>query len=169
MRLLTKISLFSFILLMSFPSVAGLSTPKEIIQQIKERGASSVVAEIGEKNEANEIAKFITSGDPDWLKVAFQLTPNIHRDFSNQLLNSLSLALITNPVEVLAQAKKHRPDLTNNICHPSLTSIQERKKPKFIQEIVASLKAAEKSAKRKDKENIESCILKFNQTYPGYF
>ncbi|WP_426578023.1 hypothetical protein ACP179_09075 [Xenorhabdus stockiae] len=169
MRLLTKTSLFSFVLLISFPSIAGLSTPKEIIQQITERGVNSTVAEIGERNKRNEIAKLIATGDPEWLEVAFRLTPNTHREFSNQIFDSLALALLNNPVEVLAQANKYRPNLTNNICDLSLTVIAEKNKHKLIKGIVASLKSAEKSAKRKDKENIERCILKLNQVYPRYF
>ncbi|WP_228858040.1 hypothetical protein ACP179_09080 [Xenorhabdus stockiae] len=168
MRLLTKISLLSFIFLISSPSFAGLSTPKEIIQQVKERGVNSVVAEIGERRKREEIADFITTGETEWLEVAFQLVPNIHHDFSNQIFNSLSFALINNPIEVLAMADKYQPSSTNNICNIPSTLIGTKSKEKFVRDVAVSLKKAKTSASRKDEENIELCQFALNKSYATF-
>ncbi|PHM36102.1 hypothetical protein [Xenorhabdus innexi] len=168
MRLLTKISLLSFLFLISSPSVADLSTPKEIIQQVKERGVNSVVAEIGERKKREEIADFITTGDSEWLEVAFQLTPSIHHDFSSQILNSLSFALINNPVEVLAMANKYQLSSAHNICNIPSTLTGINNKEKFVRDVSTSLKTAKKVANRKDEENIEWCQLELNKSYTTY-
>ncbi|WP_047684205.1 MULTISPECIES: hypothetical protein [Xenorhabdus] len=168
MRLLTKIPLLSFILLISSPSVAGLSAPTEIRQQVKERGVNSIVAEIGEQGKRNEIAHYITTGNPEWVKIAFELTPNIHQDFSKQIFNSLSFALINNPVEVLTLANKRKPSLSSDICNipPTLTGLEN--KEQFVRNVAKSLNAAKKSASRKDRENIEICQWELNQSYTEY-
>ncbi|MDR0218387.1 MAG: hypothetical protein LBI71_05800 [Enterobacteriaceae bacterium] len=164
MRLLTKTSLLSFILLISSPTITAAPAPekpllqaKDIIQQVKERGVNPVVAELGEQGERDKIAYRITTGDPEWINVAFKLLPSMKNDFTQQILNSLSFALINNPVKVLELAKKHNLLSSNDICTIPSTLVNTKEKQQYIRKVAASLKAAEKSAGRQDKQNIEIC------------
>ncbi|MCP9268098.1 hypothetical protein M5U04_08290 [Xenorhabdus sp. XENO-1] len=163
MRLLTQILLFSFISLMSSPSIAHLSTQAEILQQVRERGVNAVVAELGESRKRDEIAYNITTGESQWLRVAFTLSPNMHSEFSKQLLRSLSFALINNPVEVLSLSKKYNSFSSDQICDipPTLKGLDER--TSFIEKLSNSLNAARKSNSGKNKENIENCLWRLVQ------
>ncbi|MBI6549219.1 hypothetical protein [Xenorhabdus lircayensis] len=170
MRLFTQILFFSFLSLISLPSVARLSTPDEIMQQVQERGVNAVVAELGEEHERNKIAHKISTGDSQWLQIAFKLSPNIHTKFSKKTVDALSLALINNPVEVLALAKTHRTLSSTDICNNMPSTIKGSAQQKsFIKKVVGSLNAAEKSNFGKNRDSIQMCLWEFEKVYSNYF
>ncbi|MDC9594528.1 hypothetical protein [Xenorhabdus sp. IM139775] len=168
MRLPIQILSFFFISLISLPSLARFSTPEKIFQQVQERGVNSVVAEINAEYEQDQIIHHISTGDKQWLQVAFKLAPNIHPAFSQKIINALSMALIENPVEVLALAKTHRSLSFTDICNmpPTITGLNQQRA--FAKKMIGSLKAAEKANKGKDRNNIESCIWAFEQAHSTY-
>ncbi|AOM42168.1 hypothetical protein [Xenorhabdus hominickii] len=168
MPLLLK-TLFSFIFLVSSPSIAGLSTPAKIMQQLYERGVNSVVAQLGEEGKENEITHNITTGDSQWLKVAFALSSNMNPKFSQQVSSALSLALINNPVEVLALAKSNRTFSPSEICNIPATISSSDGHKKFIKKVSDSLNAARKSNIGSNKENVEVCLLQLDAADSLYF
>ncbi|CDM87942.1 hypothetical protein [Xenorhabdus bovienii] len=163
MHLLTQILLFSFISLMSSPSIAHLSTQAEILQQVRERGVNAVVAELGEIRKRDEVAHNITTGERQWLEVAFTLFPNIHSEFSKQILRSLSFALINNPVEVLSLSKEHNYFSSDQICNIPSTLKGLDARTQFIKKVSNRLNAARKANSGKNKENIENCLWELEQ------
>ncbi|WP_338804378.1 hypothetical protein WDV76_02485 [Xenorhabdus griffiniae] len=163
MRLLSQILFFSFISLASLPSLAKFSTPAEIMQQVQERGINSVVAEINAEYKQDKIIQNIATGDKQWLQVAFKLYPNIHPEFSRQIINALSVALIENPAEVLSLTKTHRTLSFIDICNMPSTIKGLNQQKLFIKRIINSLKATEQSNKGKDQYNIEACIWEFER------
>ncbi|MBD1226796.1 hypothetical protein [Xenorhabdus griffiniae] len=163
MRLLSQILFFSFISLASLPSLAKFSTPAEIMKQVQERGINSVVAEINAEYKQDKIIQNIATGDKQWLQVAFKLYPNIHPEFSRQIINALSVALIENPEEVLSLIKTHRTLSFIDICNMPSTIKGRSQQKLFIKRIINSLRAAEQSNKGKDQYNIEACIWEFER------
>ncbi|CDG22922.1 conserved exported protein of unknown function [Xenorhabdus poinarii G6] len=157
MRLLTRILFFFYLILISQPSIAKFSTPIEINQQLQERGVNSVVAEINEKYEQDDIIHHISTGDPQWLQIAFDLLPNIHTEFSKKIVEALSVALTENPVAVLALVKAHRILSITDICHLPPTLQGRSQKEALFRKMMNSLNAAEKSSSEKNRENIEIC------------
>ncbi|PHM39768.1 hypothetical protein Xmau_02366 [Xenorhabdus mauleonii] len=168
MRLLLQTLFFSLISLASVPSIAKLSTPDEIMQQVQERGVNSVVAELGEEYERNSIAHNISTGDNQWLQIAFKLYPNIHPKFSKQIRESLSIALINNPNYVLMLTTKHRNLSIMDICDIPSTINGSRQQKSFIRKVINSLKAAEKSSTRTNRDNIEMCLWEFEKMASSY-
>ncbi|OTA19305.1 hypothetical protein Xbed_02523 [Xenorhabdus beddingii] len=169
MRLPTQILFLSLISLISFPSAAGLSTPEEIMQQLQERGVNSVVAELGERRDWSRIIHNISTGDSQWLKVAFKLSPNLHPEFTKQTINALSLALVNNPTEVLALTSKHRTISFMDICHIPTTITGLAQKQTFAKNALRSLKTVEKSDLRKNWDNIENCLWELEKSSSTYF
>ncbi|MBD2810100.1 hypothetical protein ID853_04195 [Xenorhabdus sp. Vera] len=169
MRLFTQTLFLSCIFWISVPSIAGLSTSAEIMQQVQERGVNSVVAELGESYESEKIVDSIAAGDSEWLQVAFILFPNIHPKFSKQILESLSSALINNTVEVLSLTEKHRTLVFSDICNipPSIVSPAQQKS--FINNMVSSLNKVKNSGSGKNRDNIEMCLWELERIYGGYF
>ncbi|MBD2783913.1 hypothetical protein ID858_08420 [Xenorhabdus sp. DI] len=168
MRLPIQILFFSFISLISLPSLAKFSTPARIIQQVQERGVNSVVAEINAEYEQDKILHHISTGDKQWLQIAFKLSPNIHPAFSQKIINALSIALVENPVEVLALTKTHRSLSFSDICNmpPTITGLGQQRA--FAKKMIDSLKLAEKTNKGEDRYNIESCIWAFERAHSTY-
>ncbi|WP_338884249.1 hypothetical protein [Xenorhabdus sp. TH1] len=164
MRLLTQILCFSFISLASSPSLARFSAPAGIMQQVQERGINSVVAEINAENKQDKIIQNITTGDKQWLQVAFKLSPNIHPEFSRQIINALSVALIENPVEVLSLTNAHRTLSFTNICNMPPTIRGSSQQRSFVKKMIDSLRAAEKSSRGENQYNIENCIWQFEKS-----
>ncbi|OKP03430.1 hypothetical protein [Xenorhabdus eapokensis] len=164
MRLLTQILCFSFISLASLPSLARFSTPAEIMQQVRERGVNSVVAEINAEHNGEKIIQNIATGDKQWLQVAFKLSPNIHPEFSRQITYALSVALTENPVEVLSLIKSHRTLSFTDICNIPPTIRGPSQQKAFAKKMIDRLRAAEKSNQGANQYNIEACIWQFEKT-----
>ncbi|MDC9589209.1 MULTISPECIES: hypothetical protein [Xenorhabdus] len=169
MRLLTQILFFSCMSLTSLPSIAKFSTPAKIMQQLQERGVNSVVAEINEKYEQDNMLHSISTGDTQWLQIAFKLNPNAHPKFPQKIINALSVALTENPVEVLALAKAHRTLSFTDICTIPNTLNKLDKKKEFAKKMMNSLNAAEKSNTGENRDNIEICMWEFEKARNAYF
>ncbi|SFU39883.1 hypothetical protein SAMN05421784_10584 [Xenorhabdus koppenhoeferi] len=169
MSLFTQILFLSCIFSISVPSIAGLSTSAEIMQQVQKRGVNSVVAELGESYESEKIVDSIAAGDSEWLQVAFILFPNIHPKFSKQILESLSSALINNPDEVLSLIEKYRTPAFSDICNipPSIVSSAQQKS--FINKMVSSLNKIKNSNSGKNRDSIEMCLWELERNYGDYF
>ncbi|WP_348986416.1 hypothetical protein [Xenorhabdus sp. SGI240] len=164
MRLLSQILFFSFISSASLPSVARFSTPAEIMQQVQERGVNSVVAEINAEYKQDKIIQNIATGDKQWLQVAFKLYPNIHPEFSQQIINALSVALIENPVEILSLTKVQSTPSFTDICNmpPTIRGLSQQKS--FAKKMIDSLRATEKSNRGENQYNIEICLWQFEKS-----
>ncbi|MEQ1966900.1 hypothetical protein ABLA30_07675 [Xenorhabdus nematophila] len=169
MRLLTQILFFACIFSLSPPSIAGLSTATEIMQQVQERGVNSVVAELGADHEQKKVTDNIASGNSEWLQLAFKLLPNIHSKFSKQTLESLTLALLNNPVEVLSLTKKHHTLAFSDICNiPStITAITQQKL--FLNSVISRLDLEKELNFGNTRENIETCRWEFEKIQNHYF
>ncbi|WP_228005827.1 hypothetical protein [Xenorhabdus sp. BG5] len=135
------------------------------MQQVQERGVNSVVAEINAEYKKDKIIQNIATGDKQWLQVAFKLSPNIHPEFSRQIINALSVALIENPVEVLSLTKAHRTLSFTDICNmpPTIKGLSQQRS--FAKKIINSLRAAEQSNRGKNQYNIEACIWEFERVF----
>ncbi|MDX7988572.1 hypothetical protein FE392_14730 [Xenorhabdus sp. 12] len=168
MRLLLQILFFTLTGLASLPSIAKLSTPEEIMQQLQERGTNSVVAELGEEHERNVIAHNISTGDNQWLQIASKLYPNIHPKFSKQIRESLSIALINNPKDVLTLTAKNRALSIMDVCTIPSTINGATQQRSFIQKVINSLQTAEKSNTGTNKGNIEMCLWGFEKIASYY-
>ncbi|WP_245737294.1 hypothetical protein [Xenorhabdus japonica] len=138
------------------------------MQQLQERGVNSVVAEINEKYEQDNILHSISTGDTQWLQIAFKLIPNAHSKFPQQITNSLSVALTENPVEVLALAKAHHAFSLTDICTIPQTFNGLDKKKIFSKKMMNSLNAAKKSNTGKNRDNIEICMWEFEKARNTY-
>ncbi|MDX7990583.1 hypothetical protein [Xenorhabdus littoralis] len=169
MRLLTQILFFSFMSLISLPSIAGLYTPDRIMRQVHERGINSVVAELSEEREMDKIIHHISTGDSQWLRVAFKLSPNIHPIFSEKTISALSFALINNPVEVLSLAENHRTLASANICTIPSTIHNLQQQKSFFGQVMNSLNAARKANTGKSKNGIDMCMWEFEKNHSVYF
>ncbi|PHM46990.1 hypothetical protein [Xenorhabdus miraniensis] len=169
MRLFTQVLFFSFMCLISLPSVARFATPEKIMQQVQERGVNAVVAELSEEREWSNITHNISTGDSQWVQLAFKLSQNIHPTVSKQITNAISLALVNNPAEVLELTNKHRVLSFADICNIPPTIIGTSKKRAFFKDVMDSLKEANKSNFGKNRDNIETCRWEIEKAASIYF
>ncbi|MBS9425899.1 hypothetical protein [Photorhabdus caribbeanensis] len=164
MNLIKTLTLLSPMLFTSQTALA-LShplTPENITKEIINRGTNSVVAELGEMGARQEIIHNITTGDSQWIKLAFKLTQSMHLDFAKEMRYALSLALINNPVEVLANADKENNISLADICTipPELGS--KDNKIEFVDKVKKSLGAI---TNRKAKDRAEDCFWELEKAY----
>ncbi|MDC9615041.1 hypothetical protein PSI19_14455 [Xenorhabdus khoisanae] len=169
MRLFTQVLFFSFISLISLPSVARFATPEKIMQQVQERGVNAVVAELSEEREWSNITHNISTGDSQWVQIAFKLSQNIHPNASKQIIDALSLALVNNPVEVLELTNKHRAFSFADICNIPPTITGKSQKRAFFNSAMDSLKAADQSKQGKNRDDIETCRWEIEKAASVYF
>ncbi|WP_244175454.1 hypothetical protein [Xenorhabdus vietnamensis] len=148
--------------------MAKFTTPAEIMLQLQERGVNSVVAEINEQYKQDNIIHSISTGDKQWLNIAFELIPSTHSRFSKEIINALSIALTKNPVEVLTLAETHSTLSLNDICSIPQSIKALRQKKEFAKKMMGSLSAAEKSNTGKNRDNIENCMWEFGKARNVY-
>ncbi|EYU14544.1 hypothetical protein CE143_20535 [Photorhabdus luminescens] len=141
-------------------------TPENITKEIINRGTNSVVAELGEMGARQEITHKITTGDRKWIKLAFKLTQSMHQDFAKEIRYALSLALINNPVEVLANADKENNLSLADICTIPPELGTRENKIEFIDKVKKSLGAITDS-KAKDRAN--DCFWELEKAYNTEF
>uniref|UniRef100_UPI0036D84D24 hypothetical protein n=1 Tax=Photorhabdus sp. RM322S TaxID=3342825 RepID=UPI0036D84D24 len=166
MKLIKSLILLSLALLTgtSLP-VLALSrniTPDNINKEIINRGINSVVAELGETGARQEITHKITTGDRDWIKLAFKLTQTIHLDFSKEMRYALSMALINNPVDVLATADKENNILLADICTIPPELETRENKIEFVNKVRKSLGSI---TDYEAKDRVEECFWELEKAY----
>ncbi|MBD2802879.1 hypothetical protein ID854_21125 [Xenorhabdus sp. M] len=169
MLLRTVVFTLSSMLFMSFPSLAKLATPDKIIHQVHERGANAIIIELSMERKFDGVIRHISSGDKQWLNVAFELFPNYYSKLSQQILNALSFALIENPIEVLALAKKHRTLSYSDICNipPTMHTFKQQKS--FFDKVMNKMNKIRKGQFEKSRTDIEMCLWEFERKYTVYF
>ncbi|TDB51695.1 hypothetical protein [Photorhabdus khanii] len=141
-------------------------TPDNINKEIINRGINSVVAELGETGARQEITHKITTGDRDWIKLAFKLTQTIHLDFSKEIRYALSMALINNPVDVLTAADKENNISLSDICTIPPELETRENKIEFINKVRKSLGAI---TDYKVKDKVEECFWELEKAYDMEF
>ncbi|NHB92758.1 hypothetical protein [Photorhabdus cinerea] len=164
MRIIKSLILLSPILFTSLPTFA-LSRPftaNDIAREITNRGINSVVAELGEIGVRQEITHKITTGDSNWVKLAFKLTQSMHLDFSREIRYALSIALINNPVDVLAAADKEKNISLADICTIPPELETKENKIEFVDKVRKSLESAKES---EAKGRIEECYWELEKAY----
>ncbi|WP_118985571.1 hypothetical protein [Photorhabdus sp. CRCIA-P01] len=168
MRLIKTLILLSPMLFISHTALA-LSrplTPENITKEIVNRGTNSVVAELGEMGAKQEITHKISTGDSNWIKLAFKLTQSMHLDFAKGMRYALSLALINNPVEVLANADKENNISLADICTIPPELGTRENKIEFVDKVKKSLGAI---TDYKVKDRIEDCLWELEKAYNTEF
>ncbi|MCK3668684.1 hypothetical protein [Photorhabdus noenieputensis] len=166
--LIKNLTLLSPMLFISHTALALSQplTPEDITKEIINRGTNSVVAELGEMGARQEIAHNITTGDSKWIKLAFKLTQSMHLDFAKEIRYALSLALINNPVEVLANADKaHNISLTD-ICTIPAELGTKKNKIEFVDKVKKSLGAI---TDNEAKDRAEYCFWELEKAYNTEF
>ncbi|KAA1186058.1 hypothetical protein [Photorhabdus heterorhabditis] len=164
MRLIKALILLSPTLFTSLPTLAlsPTFTANDIAREITNRGINSVVAELGEMGVRQEITHKITTGDSNWVKLAFKLTQSMHLDFSREIRYALSIALINNPVDVLAAADKEKNISLADICTIPPELETKEHKIEFVDKVSKSLKSVtEYEAKNRAKE----CFWELEKAY----
>ncbi|ETS32925.1 hypothetical protein BB987_06855 [Photorhabdus temperata] len=137
-------------------------TPDNINKEIINRGINSVVAELGETGARQEITHKITTGDRDWIKLAFKLTQTIHLDFSKEMQYALSMALINNPVDVLATADKENNISLSDICTIPPELETRENKIEFVNKVRKSLGSI---TDYEVKNRVEECFWELEKAY----
>ncbi|MCA6221364.1 hypothetical protein [Photorhabdus antumapuensis] len=168
MQLIKTLILLSPMLFISHTALA-LSrplTPENITKEIVNRGTNSVVAELGEMGAKQEITHKITTGDSNWIKLAFKLMQSMHLDFAKEMRYALSLALINNPVEVLANADKENNISLADICTIPPELGTRENKIEFVDKVKKSLGAI---TDYKVKDRIEDCLWELEKAYNTEF
>ncbi|WP_445375633.1 hypothetical protein ACSLVK_09005 [Photorhabdus tasmaniensis] len=166
MKLIKSLILLSLALLTgtNLPALA-LSrniTPDNINKEIINRGINSVVAELGETGARQEITHKITTGDRDWIKLAFKLTQSIHLDFSKEIRYALSMALINNPVDVLITADKENNISLDDICTIPPELETRENKIEFVNKVKKSLGSI---TNQEAKNRAEECFWELEKAY----
>ncbi|CAQ85737.1 MULTISPECIES: hypothetical protein [Photorhabdus] len=164
MRLIKSLLLLSPTLFTS-PSTLALSstlTANDIAREITNRGVNSVVAELGETGARQEITHKITTGDSNWVKLAFKLTQSIHLDFSKEIRYALSIALINNPVDVLTAADKEKNISLTDICTIPPELETRENKIEFVDKVRKSL---ESITDYEVKDRAEECFWELEKAY----
>lgn len=156
---------------MLFISQAALAlsqplTPEDITKEIINRGTNSVVAELGEMGVRQEIVHKISTGDRNWIKLAFKLTQSMHQDFAKEMRYALSLALINNPVEVLANADKENNLSLADICAIPPELGTKENKIEFVDKVKKSLDAI---TDREVKDRAKDCFWELEKAYNTEF
>ncbi|KOY61063.1 hypothetical protein AM629_15945 [Photorhabdus heterorhabditis] len=164
MPLLKALLLLYSTLFTSLPTLAlsPTFTANDIAREITNRGVNSVVAELGETGVRQEITHKITTGDSNWVKLAFKLTQSMHLDFSKEILYALSIALINNPVDVLAAADKEKNISLADICTIPPELETRENKIKFVDKVRKSL---ESITDYEIKGRVEECFWELNKAY----
>ncbi|WP_387465500.1 hypothetical protein [Photorhabdus sp. RM323S] len=166
MKLIKTLILLSLALLTgtNLPALALSQnvTPDNINKEIINRGINSVVAELGETGARQEITHKITTGDRDWIKLAFKLTQSIHLDFSKEIRYALSMALINNPVDVLTTADKENNISLADICTIPPELETRENKIKFVNKVRKSLGSI---TDYEAKNRAEECFWELEKAY----
>ncbi|OWO81269.1 hypothetical protein B5C26_13815 [Photorhabdus luminescens] len=168
MQLMKTLILLSPMLFISHTALALSQplTPQNITKEIINRGTNSVAAELGEMGARQEITHNITTGDSNWIKLAFKLTQSTHLGFAKEIRYALSLALINNPVEVLANADKGNNISLADICTIPPELGTRENKIAFIDKVKKSLDAITDSEAKK---RVEDCFWALEKAYNTEF
>ncbi|MCC8459014.1 hypothetical protein [Photorhabdus aegyptia] len=168
MKLIKTLILLSPMLFISQTALALSQplTPEDITKEIINRGTNSVVAELGEIGVRQEIVHKISTGDHNWIKLAFKLTQSMHLDFAKEIRYALSLALINNPVEVLANADKENNLSLTDICTIPPELGTRENKIEFVDKVKKSLGAI---TNREAKDRAEDCFWELEKAYNTEF
>ncbi|OCA54597.1 hypothetical protein [Photorhabdus namnaonensis] len=168
MKLMKSLILFSSMLLINQTAFALSQplTPEDITKEIINRGTNSVAAELGEMGVRQEIVHKISTGDHNWIKLAFKLTQSTHQDFAKEIRYALSLALINNPVEVLANADKENNLSLADICTIPPELGTRENKIEFVDKVKKSLGAI---TDREAKDKSEDCFWELEKAYNTEF
>ncbi|OCQ52374.1 hypothetical protein Ppb6_02448 [Photorhabdus australis subsp. thailandensis] len=164
MRILEALLLLSSTLFTSLPALAlsPTITANDIAREIRNRGVNSVVAELGETGARQEIIHKITTGDSNWVKLAFKLTQSMHIDFSKEIHYSLSIALINNPVDVLTTADKEKNISLADLCTIPPELETRENKIEFVDKVRKSLKSI---TDYEIKGRAEECFWELDKAY----
>ncbi|MBS9435120.1 hypothetical protein [Photorhabdus hainanensis] len=168
MKLIKILILLSPMLFISH-TVLALSqplTPEDITKEIINRGTNSVVAELGEMGARQEIVHEISTGDRNWIKLAFKLTQSMHQNFAKEIRYALSLALINNPVEVLTNADKENNLSLADICTIPQELGTKENKIAFVDKVKKSLGTI---TDREAKDRSEDCFWELEKAYNTEF
>ncbi|WP_323840077.1 hypothetical protein [Photorhabdus africana] len=168
MKLIKILTLLSPMLFISHTALA-LSYPltsENINKEIMNRGTNSVVAELGEIGAKQKITHNISTGDSKWIKLAFKLTQSMHLDFAKEVRYALSLALINNPAEVLANVDKENNISLADICTIPPELATRENKIEFVDKVKKSLSAI---TDFKAKNRAEDCFWELEKAYNTEF
>ncbi|MFZ4834310.1 hypothetical protein [Rouxiella sp. Mn2063] len=142
--------LISIFLFLTFPILAATPiTSGKLTQQIKERGAKIVIADLykGDESQWSYVINKIGQGEQDWLQVAALLAPASDADSAESLATAAATAIPHNPSGVLAILQTGVLPLSpENVCSLPFYSITE---PDFNKYVVDSIQALYKVSKSK--------------------